>query len=81
MLYLLGFEAGRRAYRDLAYIAGGDRDAEVKVAQSFFQMLGYGRLENVRARPLLESPLPFLLEIPCLPQIWQTPNRVFRIRL
>ena len=48
MLYLLGFEAGRRAYRDFAYIAGGDRDAEVKVAQSFFQMLGYGRLESVK---------------------------------
>ena len=45
MLYMLGFEAGKSAYKDHSRIAGGDRKAELEVAKAFFQLMGYGRLE------------------------------------
>jgi len=48
LLFMLGFEAGRLAYPRHLEIAGGDARAAVKVAEAFFQMLGYGRLEVPR---------------------------------
>jgi len=48
MLYMLGFESGRLAYQRHLEMAGGDAGAAVKVAEAFFQLLGYGRLEFLR---------------------------------
>jgi predicted hydrocarbon binding protein/predicted amino acid-binding ACT domain protein len=48
MLYMLGFESGRLAYRRHLEVAGGDVKAAVKVAEAFFQLLGYGRLEILK---------------------------------
>jgi predicted amino acid-binding ACT domain protein/predicted hydrocarbon binding protein len=48
MLYMLGFESGRLAYQRHLEMAGGDARAAVKVAEAFFQLLGYGRLEFLR---------------------------------
>lgn len=45
LLYMLGFKAGYLAYEVHSKIAGGDAQAAVKVAEAFFQVLGYGRLE------------------------------------
>jgi predicted hydrocarbon binding protein/predicted amino acid-binding ACT domain protein len=48
MLYMLGFESGRLAYQRHLEVAGGDVKAVVKVAEAFFQLLGYGRLEVLK---------------------------------
>jgi hypothetical protein len=48
LLYPLGFEAGRYAYRRCLEVAGGDARAAVGVMEAFFQLLGFGRLEFLR---------------------------------
>ena len=48
LLYMLGFEGGKHAYKDHARIAGGDAQAAVKVAEAFFQLHGYGKPEFLR---------------------------------
>jgi predicted hydrocarbon binding protein len=48
MLFLAGFESGRLAYQRHLEVAGGDVKAAVKVAEAFFQLLGYGRLEILK---------------------------------
>jgi predicted hydrocarbon binding protein/predicted amino acid-binding ACT domain protein len=48
LLYTLGFQSGRLAYESHMRIAGGNAQAAVKVAEAFFQLLGYGKLEVLR---------------------------------
>lgn len=48
LLYTLGFQSGRLAYESHVRIAGGDARAAVKVAEAFFQLLGYGKLEILK---------------------------------
>ena len=47
LLYITGFDAGRRACEDHSHLAPSP-DLQVKLGQALFQLLGYGRLRMVR---------------------------------
>ena len=47
LLYIVGFDAGRKAYADHSQLVS-DRAAQLRFAEALFQMLGFGRLFFIR---------------------------------
>ena len=45
ILYYIGYEYGKQAYREHARLAGGDREKVLEVSNALFQLLGFGRVE------------------------------------